>query len=117
MSNFNFKNLIKKYGKNPVYLKSETAGHYDYEAGGIWVPGTTTYVTFEGAVVPLSNEDLKYDSGGTYSAEDKKLYSYQAINKGQMVKWKDTLYTINMVKGYEDFDTGLFIYVMQRGGA
>lgn len=115
MSNFNFKNLIKKYGKNPVYLKSEAAGHYDYNAGGVWVPGATTWVEFSGAVVPLSRDDLKYDDGGTYSADDRKLYSYQAIIKGQVVKWKDTLYTINQVKDYADFDSGLFIYVMERG--
>jgi len=117
MSNFNFKNLIKKYGKNPVYLKSETAGHYDYDNGGVWVTGTATFVSFDGAVIPLSNEDLKYDSGGTYSLEDKKLYTYTSIKKGQVVKYKDILYTVNQSRDYADFDTGLFIYILQRGGA
>lgn len=112
---FNFKRLIKKYSKHPVYLLREGEGHHDYGQGGLWVPGETEEVEIEGAVVPLSNEDLKFDEGGTYNQEDRKLYCYQEISKGEKIKHKDKIYTVLERKDYTDFDDGLYIYFIKRG--
>jgi hypothetical protein len=113
---FNFKNLIKKYSKTPVYLLEQTEGHYDYSQGGIWVPGTITEVEKQGAVLPLTNEDLKYDEGGTYTTQDKKLYTYNDFEVGSKIKHKDLEYTIQEKQGYEEFDNGLNIYWCRRAG-
>lgn len=116
---FNFKRLIKKYSKYPVYLFREGEGYHDPYQGGKWVPGKAEEIEIEGAVVPLSNNDLRFDEGGTYTVEDRKLYCYTKIDKGEQVKHKDTLYTVLEGKAYDDFDTddeGLFIYVLRRGG-
>ena len=107
--------MIKKYSKHPVYILRETEGYHDYSKGGIWVPGGIEEIEIEGAVVPLSNEDLKFDEGGTYNFEDRKLYCYKEISKGEKIKHKDKTYTILERKNYSDFDDGLFIYFIKRG--
>lgn len=117
MSLFSFKRLIKKYSKSPPYQLKETEGYNDMDQGGIWVPGITEEIEIEdAAVIPLSNEDLNFGEGGTYSTEDRKLYCYVDMEKGTKIKHKDIEYTILGRKDYEDFDDGLFIYILGRGG-
>ena len=114
---YNFKRLIKKYAKSPVYELVETDGYRDYENGGIWVGGTMEEILIEdGAVIPLSNDDLKLDEGGTYTIQDKKLYCYKEMKAGTKVKYKEKEYTVMESKDYADFDIGLFIYILKRGG-
>lgn len=120
---FNFKRLIKKYSKSPVFIVEEKEGYRDPDQGGIWIPGTTKEIEIKGvaAVVPLSNEDLKFDEGGTYSIEDRKLYCYKEIAKGTKIKHKNRVYTVLERKPYDDFDEGdleddgLYIYFIKRG--
>ena len=113
---YDFKALVKKYSKVAPYIQTETAGHFDYANGGEWVPGTQAWVAFEGAVVPFNREDLPYDENGTYTIEDKKLYTYQDFKKGAKIKHKDIEYVIDKRKDYADFDNGLIIYILLRGG-
>ena len=112
---FNFKRLVKKYSKYPVYLLEETEGYYDPSKGGEWVEGKIEKRQIEGAVVPLSNEDLRYDQGGTYSFEDRKLYCYVDIAKGEKIKHKEKDYTVLERRDYSDFDAELRIYFIKRG--
>ncbi|WP_333638208.1 hypothetical protein [Tissierella praeacuta] len=112
----NFKRLVSKYSKVPAFIIKETEGYRDPNQGGIWVPGKIEEILIEnGAVVPLSNEDLKFDEGGTYGVEDRKLYCYQDIDKGIKVKHKEKIYTVLEKKDYTDFDEELRIYYIKRG--
>jgi len=113
---YNFKRLINKYSKTPVFYLEETEGYYDYSNGGVYVPGGVEPTKFEGAVVPLSNEDLNYDEGGTYTTQDRKLYTYNDLKKGQKIEHKELVYTIQEKKDYSDFDIGLNIYFVKRVG-
>ena len=113
---FDFKRLIKKYSKEPAYILRETAGYYDWEQGGMWVPGGEKEIEIEGAVVPLSNEDLQFDEGGTYTIEDRKLYCYEEIDKGEKIKHKGKIYTVMEKKDYSDFTEGLRIYFLKKAG-
>lgn len=114
---FNFKRLIKKYSKVPAYELKELPGYRDANQGGIYVPGRVEEILIEdGAVVPLSNNDLKLDEGGTYTTEDKKLYCYKDIREGSKVKHKDKEYTVMEKRDHSDYDEDLFIYVLKRGG-
>lgn len=112
---YDFKALVKKYSKVAPYIQTETAGHYDYDNGGELVPGTTAWVSFEGALVPMNNRDLTYDENGTYTTDDRKLYTYNDYKIGQKIKHKDIVYTIVKRKDYADFDSGLIIYIAVRG--
>lgn len=112
----NFKRLISKYSILPVYYLKEEPGFHDPTQGGKWIPGKITEVKLEeGAVAPLSNNDLKYDSGGTYVQSDRKLYCYKEMIKGTKIKHDGKDYTILENKTYKDFDIGLYIYVVRRG--
>ena len=111
---YNFKSLVKKYSKKPCYKLQQTEGYYDYANGGIWVDGAITEVEFEGAVVPLTGQDLQYEENGTYSSDDRKLYCYEEFNIGQKIKHNNVNYTIQKIKDYADFDDNLRIYYMRR---
>ena len=111
---FNFKRLVKKYSKTPFFILQESDGHYDFSQGGIWVEGTITETEQEGAVVPLSNQDLQYDENGTYTRKDKKIYTYNNYDEGQKIKHIDNYYTIQEKRNYTEFDDGLNIYLVRR---
>lgn len=111
---YNFKRLIKKYSKFPLTIKRYSEGYYDYKKGGKWVEGEEEIIDLEGAVLPLSNADLNYDEGGTYSKEDRKLYTYIEVKIGEKVTHKEKEYTVQESRDYADFDIGLNIYFMKR---
>ena len=112
---YNFKRLISKYSKLHVYYLEEAEGYHDPTQGGKWIPGVITEVEIEGAIIPLSNEDLRFDEGGTYMQSDRKLYCYKEMVKGTKIKHDSKNYTILEGKTYKDFDIGLYIYVVRRG--
>lgn len=114
MSSYNFKRLIKKYSKFPVTIHRYTDGFFNQEKGGVWEKGNETILTVEGAVVPLSAEEIDYDEGGTYTSEDKKVYTYQVLQHGEKAVHKDVEYTVHQGKDYTDFDDGLRIYYMRK---
>lgn len=115
---YSFKRLIKKYSKVPAFVIEEKDGYTDYEQGGIYVPGTIEKVLIEnGAIVPLSTQDLEYGEGGTYTKEDRKLYCYVNLVKGTKIEHKGLNYTIQGNLDYGDFDIGLCIYIIKRGGS
>ena len=115
MVNYSFKRLIQKYAKSPVCVLEKGQGYRDPYNGGVWVPGETAGTEIEGAVVPLSNEDLKYDEGGTYNTEDRKLYCYKDVALGTKIKHNDNIYTVLERRGYAEHAGGLYIYFMKRG--
>lgn len=115
MVNYNFKRLIQKYAKSPVYILKEKRGHRNPYDGGVWVPGKIKEIAIEGAVVPLSNEDLKYDEGGTYNTEDRKLYCYKDVALGTKIKHNDNIYTVLERRDYAEHAEGLYIYFIKRG--
>lgn len=96
---------------------SHEPGYNDYENGGVWVDGEIVETPFKGAVLPLSYKDLKYDTGGTYTVKDQKLYTYNSFEEGGKVTYEGTDYTIQQSKDYSRFGGGLQIYIMKWGGS
>lgn len=90
-------------------------GHYDYDNGGVWVDGALTNISFQGAILPLSFEDMKFNTGGTYTTEDKKLYATIDLKKGDKVVHNGIEYSVLQKKDYTQFGNGLFIYILKRG--
>ena len=111
---YNFKRLVKKYGDVKPMRTIETDGHYDYENGGVWVDGTPEDVEFEGAVTPLPENLLK--DGHAYTTEDKNLFCYVDLAPNAEVKHKGTSYTVMEKTDHSDFDEGLRVYILKRGG-
>lgn len=111
MGLFNFKGLIKKYERYPpVYLK--TAGSYGDD--GEYNEEVTGEEEFNGAVVPLTFQELKEAENGEYRAEDRKLYCYRDFKTGEKIRHKGLIYRIDRKKDYSDFDDGLNIYYLVR---
>lgn len=94
---------------------TNTGGYNDYDNGGVWVDGAKTSTPFQGAVFPLSYKELNYGQGGTYTLDDRKLYTYNAFNDGEKVESEGLAYTIKQAKDYSRFGGGLRIYIMKRG--
>lgn len=114
---YNFKRLISKYSKEPVYKLEQGEGYNDWNNGGVWVEGEIEETLIpNGAVLPLSKDELEYDEGGTYNQEDRKMYCYEEVEKGTKIKHKNKTYTIQESLSYGDFDIDLNIYFIKRGG-
>lgn len=118
MSLFNFKSLVRKYMTGRVKVVSKK-GFYDKENFGKWREEVRETDLNLFAIVPLSRDDLKFDDGGTYDHNSRKLYCYNRFNTNDEVI--NTLedgtkrhYKILSVLDYSDFDEGLMIYFLGR---
>lgn len=120
MSLFNFKRLISKYTKGNTIAVVETEGHYVMSDGGKWIDGVKSEILLNpAAIVPMNKDDLKFDNGGTYSYDNRKLYCYQVLEKGTIInniqsKGIVKSYRILSEKDYSDFDDDLHIYILER---
>lgn len=110
---YNFKKLIKKYSKIPPELKVVGEGFYDYDNGGKWVEGNIKWVELDGAVVPLGVE-VKY-ANARYSIEDRKLYSYEPIVEGDVIRYRSRTYTAMEINDYGEFEENLQIVMLKAG--
>ena len=84
MKLYNFTRLITKYAV-PFIVETDTVGSYD---SGIYKPGAAETHDYTGAIVPMS-ERKQYQSGGTYTSQDRELYMFEripeALRRGRVV--------------------------------
>jgi hypothetical protein len=111
---YNFKRLVKEYGKVKPFKIVETDGYYDYDNGGVWVDGGPGKIEIDGAVVPINENVIKDNQA--YTSEDKELYTYESLEPNTKVEHKEIEYTIMERQDFTDFDEGLNIYTLKRGG-
>ena len=111
---FNFKNMLKEYEQDIIIIE-----HTD----GYWCPDTGDYIEegeeeaeVSAAVLPLTNDELTQDEGGTYTAEDKKIYYHGDLETGQTVKIDNLQYKVDAAKDYSHHASGLKIYIVVRKG-
>ena len=77
---------------------------YRADSGGQYLPGSETRIPFQGAILPLSERNLRDMPQGTYTAESKKLYTNgHILPVGAKVECKETgvIYTVKGELGYE----------------
>lgn len=116
----NFKQLVRRYQTGKVQVVEKTDGYHDMNNGGEWVEGdSSTHDLTLFAIVPLSDEDLKFDEGGNYDDQSRKLYCYKSLVKGTkvvntMTDGTVSEYKIMQSRNYSDHDKGLQIYYMRR---
>lgn len=121
MSLFNFKSLINKYMTGRV-LVTHKDGYYDVEGDGRYKETKTEIALDLFAIVPLTRDELRFDSGGTYNHDSRKLYCYKQLAKGDyVVNTMDNgvtkRYRILNSDDYADYDEGLAIYYLERTDA
>lgn len=116
----NFKQLIRRYQTGEVQVVEKIDGYHDMDNGGEWVEGdSSTHNLTLFAIVPLSDEDLKFNEGGSYDDQSRKLYCYKSLTKGTkvintMVDGTISEYKIMQSRNYSDHDKDLQIYYMRR---
>lgn len=117
MSLFNFKSLIDKYMTGYVAV-IKNHGFYD-ESSGDWKDEKEEVELDRFAIVPISRDELRFDSGGTYNHDTRKLYCYEKFKKGDevintMEDGTTRKYKVLSISDYSDFDEGLLIYYLER---
>lgn len=109
MKQFQFADFVSEfYVPFIAFIPSE--GHYDDY--GEWIEGGETPVQTGGIVLPLSEDDLRYAEGGTYTTKDKKLYVTIPFTEGQKIEYKGDKYTIQNFKDYSEY-SDIYIYYMR----
>lgn len=84
---------------------------YLADNGGQYLPGAEMRIPFQGAILPLSERDLRAMPQGTYTAETKKLYTNgYALAVGAKVQGKESGITYT-VKGEIEYGS---IHNMRR---
>lgn len=114
---FDFRDLIEQYSSTITIIR-QSEGHYDYEQGGIWVPGQEQRIEIRGAVISLStrelNEQLQYGEGGAYTRADRKVYTHEDLKPSEIIEHKGNRYTVAEKVDYADLANGLVIYFVRR---
>ena len=119
---YNFKDTIKRHSHGKVVAIIEKEGYYDMENGGKYVEGVAEEIELSlAAILPLSSNELRFDTSGTYNQDSRKLYAYKAIPKSsRIVNIKEDEsrceYTILANQDYSEHDPGLYVYYLKRVG-
>ncbi|WP_406945758.1 hypothetical protein ACJA3J_05780 [Halobacillus sp. SY10] len=100
---FYFDEVFAAFGVSFDAIK-KSEGYRDYSNGGQWVPGADLPPeTMEGIIVPLSNDDLRFDTQGRYTEKDRKIYLQhpQRLEKNDRVHFGGQDYRVFDVKNHE----------------
>ena len=101
MKLYNFMRLITKYSVT-FHLHKSAEGKYE---AGKWVKDEPEITEMNGAIVPI-NERKIYDSGGTYSTQDRELYVITPLPmplSELSVVYNGNKYSVEESKNFEDY--------------
>lgn len=104
---FEFADFIDEFKVKFSFTKA-VDGYWNDE--GDYIPGETKTVEMAGIVLPLTEDDLKYSEAGTYSTEDKKIYTLEPLENGQVITYKGNDYTVQSFKDYSEY-ADVYIYI------
>ena len=62
-----------------------------------------------GIILPLNNDELRFETNGGYTSKDRKIYTKEPLKIGQHLEYKNQRYTIHENKPYDDY-ADVFIY-------
>lgn len=111
MRTFTFPNwLITKYSTSFTWLQ-QTEGHYDTDTGK-WIEGAETEIEVQGVIVPYS-ETTQYQSGGTYLASDRQIYSLTKMPNKARIRYQGKMYTITDTTPYPEY-AQCYIYMARE---
>lgn len=99
---------LKVYEKQPGY----------YANNGKWIEGKGEKDEPKetgGIILPLNNDELRYEANGVYTSKDRKIYSLEPFKKGDRVEYNGQSYTIDSSKDYEAY-ADVYIYFAKGVG-
>jgi hypothetical protein len=109
---FEFAEFVDEFKVPFTAIQSEDV---QWQDNGDPIPGDKPPVQMEGIILPLTENDLKYSEAGTYSVKDKKIYTTQPLELGQVIEYKGDPYTIQSFKDYSDY-ADVYIYLARYRG-
>ena len=104
--------IPKAYVKKNLIALDRVSGNYNTK--GNYVLNPATEKTFKGAILPISDYDLKFSDGGTYTIDDSKLYTVEDFNNGHHFKDGDKFYKIVTTKKYSEGFNRYFIKAVDK---
>lgn len=109
-----FRSFIKEY-EQTVNLLDREEGTW---SGGVWVPGEETETPFVAAIANFADDNLVFGEAGTYTRNDRKLFTYypEKLLRGQKVKVGDDTFTITDARDYSFYARGMRMYIIRREG-
>lgn len=107
-----FRDFLREYMQD-AYLKKREEGHYD---GGIWIPGEEVTVSFKAAITTFSDDYLQFGESGTYTEDDRKVFTYKKLERGQKITIANEQYTITGERDYSFYARGLRMYISEKDG-
>lgn len=111
----NFNRLLKKYGVTLTAVVDGQEGYWDTETGQYVPPSEPSEQDFKGIWLTLNDDELRYDEGGTFTFEDRKLIAHESIKlkKGENIKRGDESYKIDRSKPYDTY-SNFAVYYCKR---
>ncbi|HBJ1682566.1 hypothetical protein [Clostridium botulinum] len=108
-------NMILDSLKKDLKTYSMGEGYYDRKTGEYKEPKPID-IDFKGAILPLSEKDLKYLEEGAYSLDDVKLYTDISMENNSFVTdiKENKHYKIYGVREYNIIDSTFKRYYMKR---
>lgn len=107
---YDFTDLIERHS-NPFELVVKSGGSY---VGGVWKNASESVSERSGAIIPLGDRKL-YQSGGTYTTKDRRLYMITPIENPleySQVRYKGNVYNIEEDKDFSDYSEA-YVYVLK----
>lgn len=111
---YDFKRLINKYSVS-FDLQRMTEGKW---VSGKWEDGSIETIPMRGAIVPMAETKI-YHSGGTYTQDDRELYSSEALGADLTtlkVLYKGNTYAVEKSRNFEEY-ADVYIYDLKQVGA
>ncbi|SDI15923.1 hypothetical protein SAMN05192534_12365 [Alteribacillus persepolensis] len=108
---FNFKRQFNRYGRTFTAVVEATEGYYDSETGEYVPPGEETEEAMTGIIAQMNNDELRYDEGGTYTFDDRKILidtDKYTLKRGQQVIIEGDTYQVDQIAPY-----GLYSHFMK----
>ncbi len=111
---FDFSAVLNNYSTT-LHKVVEPEGSYN-QSTGIWeAAGQPELQEISGVIQPLSNNELQFDQGGTYTVHDRKLYTQEALDIGGKVQHEGVNYKVHQSKDYAAHG-GFNLYYLKRVG-
>lgn len=99
--------------KKDLSTKITNEGYYDRDTGE-YIEGKEEVINFKGAILPLSERDLKFLEDGAYSVDDVKLYTDKEFKSNTVILDGEKQYKIYAIRDYETINPNFKRYFMKR---
>lgn len=108
---FQFKRLFQKYNRPFKKLVEGHEGYWDTETGLYVPPSEPEQINTEGIILPLNDDELRFDDGGTYTFEDRKIIYEGQLQANQTVLINGDEYKVHRMKPHTTYSTFTVYYV------